>query len=159
MFSQRVGSETNECSSLEKALKLRHFFTLCFGTIIGVGWITVLGSWLSEAGSLGAVAAFLGGGFLMILIGLCYTEVATMFPVSGGEVAYAYEIYGVKASFVAGWFLALSYISTVSFEIISVGWVLSYLLPDLQGPVIYVVLGDEVRLGSLLMGLGGAALG
>jgi amino acid transporter len=143
---------------LQKELKLRQLFTLSLGTIIGVGWITVLGSWLTEAGSLGAVIAFLAGGLLMALIGLCYAEVASMYPVSGGEVAYAYEIFGIKTSFAAGWFLALSYISTVGFEAVSMGWILSAIAPQLEGPVLYRVLGDGVHLGSLLLGLGGMAI-
>ncbi len=144
--------------TLEKELKLRNFFTLSLGTIIGVGWITVLGTWLREAGSLGTVFAFMGGGFFMALIGLCYAEVAAMYPVSGGEVAYAYEIFGLRTSFASGWFLALSYIATVGFEVVSVGWILSALAPGIEGPVLYRVLGDDVHLGSLVLGLGVMAL-
>jgi len=151
-------NERRQATGLQKELKLRQLFTLSLGTIIGVGWITVLGSWLTEAGSLGAVVAFLGGGLLMALIGLCYAEVASMYPVSGGEVAYAYEIFGVKTSFAAGWFLVLSYVSTVGFEAVSMGWILSALAPELQGPVLYRMLGENVYLGSLLFGLGGMAI-
>jgi amino acid transporter len=143
---------------LEKELKLRNFFTLSLGTIIGVGWITVLGAWLRDAGPLGTVIAFLGGGFFMVLIGLCYAEVAAMYPVSGGEVAYAYEIFGLKASFASGWFLALSYIATVGFEVVSIGWIVSALVPGIEGPVLYRVLGDDVHLVSLALGLGVMAI-
>jgi amino acid transporter len=93
-------------------------------------------------------------GFFMALIGLCYAEVAAMYPVSGGEVAYAYEIFGTQVSFASGWFLALSYIATVGFEVVSVGWILSALAPRIEGPVLYRILGDDVHLGSLAVGLG-----
>ena len=66
--------------SLKKELKLRQLFSLAFGTIIGVGWVTVLGDWLTQAGSLGAVIAFLAGGVVMIFIGLTYSEMAAMYP-------------------------------------------------------------------------------
>jgi APA family basic amino acid/polyamine antiporter len=150
--------ERVEPPSLEKELKLRNFFTLSVGTIIGVGWITILGAWLRDAGSLGTVFAFMGGGLFMALIGLCYAEVEAMYPVSGGEVAYAYEIFGLRASFASGWFLALSYIATVGFEVVSVGWILSALAPGIEGPLLYRVLGDDVHLGSLGVGLGTMAL-
>ena len=94
---------------LSRDLKLINLFTLAFGSIIGVGWITVLGSWLTQAGAVGAILAFVGGGFIMLLIGLCYSEIASMYPVSGGEVAYFYEMYGIEMSFFAGWFLALNF--------------------------------------------------
>jgi amino acid transporter len=149
---------TQQSPSLRRELKLRHFFTLSFGTIIGVGWITVLGSWLSEAGPVGAMLAFLAGGLLLSLIGMCYSEVATMYPVSGGEVAYAYAIDGAWAAFGAGWFLAFSYITTVGFEAISVGWILETLFPAIGGPVLYSVLGEDVKLGGLLVGLIGTAI-
>ncbi len=87
---------------LEKGIKLRHYFVLGFGCIVGVGWVVVLGEWLEQAGPLGALLGFAGGGSLMIIVGLCYGEMATMFPVAGGEIAYTYEIYGVKTSFLVG---------------------------------------------------------
>lgn len=52
----------------------------------------------------------------------------------------------------------LSYVSTVGFEAVSMGWILSALAPGLQGPVLYGVLGESVHLGSLLLGLGGMAV-
>ena len=62
----------------------------------------MLGDWLRQAGPLGAMLAFVAGGLVMTVVGLCYAELATLLPVSGGELAYAYEAYGVKACFAAG---------------------------------------------------------
>lgn len=138
--------------TLNKEISLLTLFSLAFGTIIGVGWITVLGVWLTNAGSVGAMAGFLIGGFIILVIALCYAEIATMFPVSGGEVAYVYEMFGTRTAFAAGWFLLFNYIALTSFEAISVGWILSVLIPGLEGPVLYMILGFEVRLWSLLCG-------
>lgn len=143
----------NSSKSLKKEIRLRSLFTLSFGTIIGVGWITVLGTWVTQAGPAGAMLGFAGGGLVMLFIGLCYAEVATMYPVSGGEVAYVYEMYGTKLAFAAGWLLAFNYIAVTSFEAISVGWVLSALFPGFGGPVLYTVLGQDVQLWSLALGL------
>lgn len=143
--------------SLKKELGLRQLFSLAFGTIIGVGWITVLGEWLAQAGSLGSVLAFAAGGLVMVIIGLTYAEMACMFPVSGGEVAYAYQTYGVRAAYMTGWLLALSYVGPVVFEAISVGWIAGALFPPVQGSVLYRFLGNEVRGGSLLVGILGTA--
>jgi APA family basic amino acid/polyamine antiporter len=140
---------------LTKAISGIEFFALGFGTIIGVGWIIVLGDWLKQAGPLGAILAFSFGGIVMMIVGLCYAELSTMLPVSGGELAYAYETFGVKACFATGWALALVYTSFTAFEAVSLGWVLSVLLPGIEGPTLYVSRGEQVRLGSLLLGLAG----
>ena len=139
---------------LKKQLSLFSLFSLAFGTIVGVGWITVLGAWLTAAGSAGAALGFLLGGVLMLFVALCYCEVATLYPVSGGEVAYIYKMYGPRASFVAGWYLAFFYIAVTSFEAISVGWVLQALIPGFDGPVVYRIFGEDVHAFSLMVGLG-----
>jgi APA family basic amino acid/polyamine antiporter len=145
---------TTQRDTLKREISLRSLFSLAFGTIIGVGWITVMGAWLSQAGPLGAIIGFIGGGLLMMAIGLCYAEVATMYPVSGGEVAYVYAAWGTHWSFAAGWFLAFTYILVTSFEAISVGWIMSALIPGWGGPVIYTILGEDVQLWSLVLGVG-----
>lgn len=138
---------------LKKKIKLRQLFTLSFGTIIGVGWIVVLGEWLTLGGPLGAIMAFIGGAAFMILIGICYAEIASMFPVTGGEVAYTYEMYGLKTSYITGWFLSLGYLVVTTFEAISAAWILVVIFPELEGPVLYTILGEDVHSGSLLIGL------
>ncbi len=139
--------------TLKKDMSLLGLFTLAFGTIIGVGWMTVLGSWLTDAGSVGAIIGFVAGGIIMLIIGLYYAETAAMYPVSGGEVAYIYEMFGTRLSFVVGWFLALDYIGVTSFEAISVAWLLSALFPGFEGPVVYTVLGYGVKLWGLVASL------
>lgn len=140
---------------LGKEIKASHFFTIGFGCIIGVGWIIIIGEWLQAAGPLGSIIAFASGAVVMMIIGFCYAELATMMPVSGGEVAYTYEIYGLKSSYIIGWFLSLAYIASVSFEAVSAAWILNNLIGDFRGPLLYSIRGDGVYLGSLLFSLGG----
>ena len=143
---------------LKKEVTLFQLFALAFGSIIGVGWITVLGFWLGAAGPGGAVLAFAVAGVVIVLIAFCYAEMATAIPVAGGEVAYAHEVFGLRASFVVGWLLVLGYAGVVVFEMISVGWMLEALAPSLKGPVLYKVAGSDVSLGGLLGGLAGMAV-
>ena len=145
-------------TSLGKDIKVRHFFSLAFGCTIGVGWILVLGNWLELAGPLGAILGFAGGIVVIVVVGLCYAELASVLPVSGGEVAYAYEIFGIKTSFIIGWFLALTYISIISFEVISVGWIAGIIFPSTKGMALYSNQGDMVHLGSMLLGFLGMIL-
>ena len=148
-------AQNNKGQRLVKEIKARHLFTMGFGCIIGVGWIIILGDWLTEAGPLGAILAFSGGAIVIMIVGLCYAELATMMPVSGGEIAYAYEIYGLKTSYIMGWFLSFAYIAAISFEAISAAWILNTLIEKTKGPLLYFVKSDPVFLGSLIFALGG----
>jgi amino acid transporter len=155
MTSFKKKHKSDSSSELGQEIKTRHFFSLAFGCIIGVGWIIILGRWLEQAGPLGAMLAFAGGALLIMIVALCYAEVAAMLPASGGEVVFAYEISGTKSSFALGWFLALSFIATISFEAISTGWIISVLIPGSEGLTLYNISGEPVQLGVLLIGLGG----
>jgi amino acid transporter len=143
-----------ERSGLERRLGRFGLFALAFGSMIGVGWVTAIGSWLSQAGPLGAALAFIIGGALMLCIGLCYAEATPMLPVAGGEVAYAYAASGTIASFVVGWMLAFGYISVSAFEAISVGRVLGFMFPSLATQPLYEVAGDVVHLPHLALAVG-----
>ena len=142
-----------ERPELKRAISGFGFFALAFGSMIGVGWITALGSWFEQAGPVGAMVAFAAGGSLMLIIGLCYAEVTPMLPVTGGEVAYAYKAYGTSKAFVIGWFLAFGYLSVSAFEAISVGLVLSFLFPQIDVMPLYEIAGSTVYGSHLLLAL------
>ena len=133
------------------------FFAFAFGAVVGVGWAVVLGDWLRQAGPLGAVLGLASGGLFIILIGLCYGEIAALIPATGGEMAYAFEVFGERTGFIVGWMLAFIYVVVAGFEAISIGWILGALWPGIEGPVLYTSLGGEVRAGTLALGLLGMA--
>ncbi len=145
-------------STLRRDLSAFQFFAFAFGAVAGVGWAVVLGDWLRQAGPLGAVLGLASGGLFIMLIGLCYGEVAALIPASGAEMAYAYEVVGERAGFLTGWMMAFIYVVVGGFEAISIGWILGALVPGLEGPVLYQSLGSEVRAGTLGFGLLGMAL-
>lgn len=138
---------------LKKEVNLTGFFTLAFGAMIGVGWVTAMGQWLTDAGPLGSMIAFAVGGAVMILVGLCYAEVTPMIPVSGGEVAYAYKSFGVGVSFIVGWYLAFGYLSVSAFEALSISKVVGYLLPGIEWLPLYEVNGSMVHGSELLIAI------
>jgi amino acid transporter len=137
---------------IQKTLKRRHLFTLGVGTILGVAWLMVLGSVLASAGPLGAAIGFVIGAGLMIPIGLCYGELAAALPHAGGEIVYAYRLFGERWAFVAGVSLALIYVINCVFFAVSVGWLLNVLVPGVQGPALYQVLGADVHVGDVAIG-------
>lgn len=137
--------------ALRKVLGRFGFFALAFGSMIGVGWVTSIGSWLEQAGPGGAVLAFLAGGAVMLCIGLCYAELTPMLPVAGGEVAYAYKAFGTFKAFLVGWALAFGYVSISGFEAISIGRVLSFLLPSIDRWPLYEFAGSTVYASHLFL--------
>lgn len=144
---------TVDREELSKVVTTTQYFTMAFGTIVGVGWVIYLGYWLSPAGPVGAVLGFALGALMMTLIAINYAETASVYPVSGGEMAYTYEMYGLRTSYVTGWLLALAYISVVAWEAIALAMLVETLFPILHGPELYSVGGEPVYVGSIVIGM------
>ena len=136
---------------LKKGIGKAGMFSLAFGAMIGVGWVTAMGSWLSNAGPLGSSIAFTLGGLLMVAIGLCYAEVTSALPLSGGEVAYAYKAFGTSKSFIVGWFLVFGYLSVSAFEAVSISKVLRYLIPAMDYWHVYSVNGSPIYFSHIVL--------
>ena len=138
---------------LRRAIKLRQYFTLSFGSIVGVGWIIVMGTWLSAGGPLGASLAFAVAGVLMTAVGICFAKLAARYPVTGGAVAFSHEVFGRRTAFFVGWFMALCYTASCGFAVVSTAWVIEALFPAVQGPLLYEILDSQVHAGTLAIGL------
>ena len=90
-------------SVLNKGLGRTDVIALGFGTIVGWGWIMMGASWVTGAGCLGAVIAFLLGGGVLLLIGLVYGELTAALPLAGGEFVFVYRAIGQRTAFLTGW--------------------------------------------------------
>lgn len=145
-------------AQLKRNVGAFQFFAFAFGAVVGVGWAVVLGDWLRQAGPMGTILGLASGGAFIVLIGFCYGEIAPLIPAAGGDMAYAYEVYGERLGFIVGWMLSFVYIVVMGFMAISIGWVLTALVPGIEGPVLYTSLGTEVRAGTLGFGLAGMAI-
>ena len=141
-------------TALKKTLGPWQYFSFSFGTVVGVGGIVLLGDWLQRGGPAGAIIGFALGGLMMALIGLCYAEASGMFPVSGGEMAFALEGFGRRAGFATGWALVLVFIAAAAYCGSSLAWILDYLIPGIRGPALYSFRGSEIHAGSLAVALG-----
>jgi len=112
---------------------------------VGADIYTALG--LVVASAQGAAnLAFAFAGIVYILIGLCYTELASAYPVAGGGHYFTLRGLGDTGGFVAGTALLLDYtIDIALFAVASAGY-LNFFLPYFLGTHI----GDfVVRLGPL----------
>src|SRR5260221_6063572 len=55
--------------TLARKLRLTDYFTLAFGTMVGVGWLVLMDDWLARGGPLGAALGFALGGVLLLPAG------------------------------------------------------------------------------------------
>jgi amino acid transporter len=124
-----------------------------FGSIVGTAWVLLLGGFLLHAGPVGAMAGIALGGLAMALIAAMYAELGSRFPQTGGEVTYITAVFGKQAGFIVGWLLTLAYLSNLIFEGVALGWLVEVLWPPLTGPTLYVVFGQPVGAGGLVLAL------
>lgn len=143
---------------LKKILGRKDTLALAFGAMIGWGWVVTTGLWITEAGSLGAILAFVIGGILVILVGLTYAELASALPLAGGEHVYTYKAMGRVASFIATWAIILGYVSVIAFEAVALPTVFEYLIPNYSQGYLYTVAGWDVTLTWVGVGILGSIL-
>lgn len=157
-------SESAAAGGAAQAVTLRRsigrfgYFALAFGTIIGSAWLVVLGDWLHAAGPGGAMLGFLAGGVVMTLMAAIYAELCARMPEAGGEFIFAYRLFGERTAFIVGWFVTLNLIATTAFEAIVLPWMLQSLFPQLRGPVLYTLMGEQVTVGAVAIGMLGVVL-
>src|SRR5699024_4157372 len=129
---------------LMKVLGNRDVLALAFGAMIGWGWVVTTGLWITEAGSLGAIIAFIVGGILVVFVGLTYAELASSIPLTGGELSYSFRAMGRVAAFITTWAIAVGYVSVVAFEAVALPTVFEYLIPGYSKGYMYTVAGWDV---------------
>ena len=130
------------------------FFCIGFGAIVGVGWAVSINSWMSGSGGpLPAAVGYLMALVIMIPVALCYCELCSMLPVSGGGMAYAFRAFGDNVAFLSGWAAFGAFITIIPWEAIYVVDILSILFPVLKaGAPLYTLAGADIYLGHILVG-------
>jgi amino acid transporter len=85
-------------------LSLRDAIGLIVGTIVGVGIFRTPSLVAEHAGSAGvALLAWLAGGLVSLLGALCYAELASAYPNSGGDYHYLSRAFGWRLGFLFAW--------------------------------------------------------
>lgn len=148
--------EQNE--GLIKVLGNRDVIALAFGAMIGWGWVVTTGLWITEAGALGAILAFIIGGILVLFVGLTYAELAAAIPLTGGELTYSFKAMGRVAAFITTWGIVLGYVSVVAFEAVALPTVFEHLIPNLKQIPLYTIAGYEVTATWAGIGIFGSIL-
>src|SRR5580700_10032632 len=144
--------------TLARRLRVVDYFTLGWGTMVGVGWLVVMDDWLLRGGTLGGVLGFAIGGALLLPIGYVYGQLVAAMPDAAGEVAYTAKVFPRSVSFATGWMMILSYFIVCPWEAVAVGRIAGYIFPSLDSMELYRIAGRPVYLPHVIIGLGLTAL-
>ena len=136
-----------------RTLRGKDYFTLAFGSMVGVGWMVVIDDWLTRGGAMGAMLGFLIGGVILFPIGYVYGELTAAMPDAGSEVAYTAAVFPKGVSFATGWTMTLAYMIVCPYEAVAIGRVASYVFPQMNRFELYRAGGYPVYLPHLVAGL------
>src|SRR5438045_2188870 len=97
--------------------------------MVGVGWVVLMGDWLSRGGPGGGMLGFLIGGLLLFPIAHTYGRLVQRIRDAGAEIAYTEEVFPPFVSFAAGWTMVLSYAIVCPWEAVATGNLLARVCP------------------------------
>jgi len=140
-------------NTLARKLRATDYFTLGWGSMVGVGWLVVMDDWLLRGGSLGTVLGFLIGGVLLLPVGWVYGKLIIAMPDAAGEIAYTSAAFPRIISFSTGWMMTLAYFIVCPWEAVAIGRIAAYIFPALDSAELYRIAGRPVYLPHLLVGL------
>jgi basic amino acid/polyamine antiporter, APA family len=140
-------------TTLARKLRLTDYFTLGWGTMVGVGWLVVMDDWLLRGGALGALLGFVIGGAVLLPIGWVYGKLVAAMPDAAGEIAYTSAAFARPVSYATGWMMTLAYFIVCPWEAVAIGRIAGYIFPQLDSVELYRVAGRPIYLPHLLVGL------
>ncbi len=145
-------------SRLARKLSITDYFSLGWGTMVGVGWLVVMDDWLLRGGPLGGILGFAIGGLLLLPIGFVYGKWVTTTPDAAAEVAYTAKVFPRPVSYYTGWMMMLAYFIVCPWEAVAVGRLAGFIFPALNRVPLYSISGKPVYLPHLVIGLALTAL-
>ena len=153
-----MDNNSNGGAQLSRVLARKDVLALAFGAMVGWGWIVLTGGFITSAGSLGAILAFVLGGMVIVLVGLTYSELASAMPQVGGEHVYSYRALGHFASFLCTWAIVLGYLSVVAFEAVALPTVVEHLFPGYAVGHLWTLAGWDVKATWVAVGVAGSGV-
>jgi amino acid transporter len=88
------------------------------GAIIGSGWL--FGAlYASQIAGPASIFSWVVGGIIVMIIGVVYAELGTMFPVAGGIIRFPHYAFGSFASYSSGWISWLAAAAVTPVEVLA----------------------------------------
>jgi len=135
---------------LRRSLNLAETTLAGIGLILGAGVYALIGAVANEAGN-GLWLSFVVAAVVAAVIGLCYAELASMFPRSGADYEYTRRALGPRPAFVVGWLMVIGNIIAAAAVALGFGGYLGTFL-DVD-PRITAVLAMAVATGVAFLGV------
>jgi amino acid transporter len=110
----------HESSELKRSLTSLNLVSLGIGCIIGTGIFVLTGRAAADFAGPAIMISFIITGVLCTFVALCYSELASMLPVSGSAYSYSYASMGEVVAWVMGLLLVLEY--GLAASTVAVGW-------------------------------------
>ena len=145
-------------SKFDKVMGTKDVLVIGFGAMIGWGWVVNSGDWITTAGFMGSVLAFLIGGAMVLFVGLTYAELTSAMPQCGGEHVFSYRAMGVNGSFVCTWAIILGYVACASFDATALPSVFTYIFPGFNQIYLYTIGGKDIYVTTIILGVAAAVL-
>lgn len=105
---------------LKRALSATNLIFIGIGCIVGTGIFVITGTAAAQYAGPALSISFIISALVCMFVALCYTEFASMIPISGSAYSYAYTTVGEIIAWFIGWNLVLEYIFGAS--LVAVGW-------------------------------------
>jgi APA family basic amino acid/polyamine antiporter len=116
----RLRADAQEEHGLKRTLTALDLVMLGIGAIIGTGIFVLTGRAAAANAGPAVALSFIVAGVASTFAGLCYSEMASMIPISGSAYTYSYATMGELVAWIIGWDLILEYL--VAASAVSVGW-------------------------------------
>ncbi|OEH94278.1 APC family permease [Bacillus solimangrovi] len=140
--------------ALKRDLGLKEATSLGIGAMVGAGIFILSGVAIGEAGP-AVMVAFGISAILLILLGLCYAELASIYPRSGGAYEYVSVTMGPLVGTLIGWSYWGAWLAASSFVSKGFGsylYLLTGIPPMVSAVTLLLVLGMINILGVKLSG-------
>ncbi|HEY9016472.1 MAG TPA: amino acid permease [Gemmatimonadales bacterium] len=113
-------AEAEADHSLKRALGPVHLTALGIGAIIGTGIFVLTGTVAAQNAGPAVVLSFVLAGVASVFAALCYSEFASLVPMSGSAYTYGYATLGELVAWIIGWDLVLEY--ALAATTVAIGW-------------------------------------
>jgi APA family basic amino acid/polyamine antiporter len=119
-LQQMMQDASDSEHGLKRALSATNLVFIGIGCIVGTGIFVITGTAAAQYAGPALSISFIISALVCMFVALCYTEFASMIPISGSAYSYAYTTVGEIVAWFIGWNLVLEYIFGAS--LVAVGW-------------------------------------
>jgi len=119
-LQQMMEAASDSEHGLKRALSATNLIFIGVGCIVGTGIFVITGTAAAQYAGPALSISFLISAIVCMFVALCYTEFASMIPISGSAYCYAYTTVGELLAWFIGWNFVLEYILGAS--LLAVGW-------------------------------------